>query len=155
MADVVVLSVPYEGQLDVLADVRSALADKIVVSVVVPLRPPQVSRVHAPEGGSAAREAQAFLGADARVVAAFHNVAAARLADLDADVGCDVLVCGDDPSAKQLVMDLVADARATGFDAGPLANASVPEGLTSVLIGINRRYGSHDAGMRITNVKPK
>lgn len=150
--EVVVLAVPYAAQADTLATVLPMLDGKVLVTVVAPLTPPRVSTVHLPPGGSAAAEAQAQVGSTVRVVAAFQNVAASRLADLGVDVGCDILVCGDDSDAKSTVLALVAATGADGYDAGPLANAVVPEGLTPVLIGINRRYGTRDAGVRIINV---
>jgi coenzyme F420-0:L-glutamate ligase / coenzyme F420-1:gamma-L-glutamate ligase len=151
-ADVVVLAVPYAAQDETLEAVAGVLAGRILLTVVVPLRPPKVTRVQLPPAGSAAVEAQARVGPGVRVVAAFQNVAAAHLADLGRDIGCDVLVCGDDADAKALVLDLVRATGAVGYDAGPLANASVTEGLTSVLIGINKRHPGGAAGVRIANV---
>jgi NADPH-dependent F420 reductase len=124
----------------------------VVVSVVVPLRPPRVSVAWRPEAGSAAAEAQALVGPDIPVVAAFQHVSATKLMDLDADLGCDVLVCGDDLGAKRAAMGLVTACGAIGFDAGPLENAGVVEGMTSVLIGLNQRLGVRGAGLRVTNV---
>ncbi len=63
---------------------------------------------------------------------------------------CDVLVCGDSQDAKEQVLQLTAAAGLTGWDAGPLQNAGVVEGLTSILLGINRRHGLKHAGIRIT-----
>ena len=151
-ARTVVLAVPYSAQAATLAQTREALSGKVLLSVVVPLRPPQVHVVRLPEQGSAAAEAQSLLGDDVRVVTAFQNVAAARLADLSVELESDVLVCGDDGDAKSVALDLVAATGAVGYDAGPLANAGVVEGLTAVLIGLNRRYGGKAAGVRITNL---
>jgi predicted dinucleotide-binding enzyme len=68
----------------------------------------------------------------------------------DHPIACDVLVTGDDDDAKRQVLRLVEAAGMVGWDAGPLANAVVAEGLTSVLVGINRRYKMKGAGIRIT-----
>jgi len=151
-ASVAVLCVPYSAHAAVLQEVGRQLAGKVLVDVAVPLEPPNVWVASPPEAGSAAAEAQALLGSGTRVVAAFQNVAAGKLLSLDEPIDCDVLVCGDDPDAKALTLRLVSDARMRGLDAGPLANARVVDGLTSVLIGINRRYGSTSAGLRITNL---
>jgi NADPH-dependent F420 reductase len=78
-ADVIVVAVPYSGHTRILETIRQAASGKIVVDVVVPLVPPKVSVVQLPESGSAALEAKAILGADVKVVSAFHNVAAAKL----------------------------------------------------------------------------
>jgi NADPH-dependent F420 reductase len=151
-ADVIVLAVPYAAQAETLAAIRPALEGKLLIDVAVPLRPPKVSVVQLPAAGSAAAEAQAQLGPGVTVVAAFQNVAAGKLAVLGAEVACDVLVCGDDAAAKALTLRLAEAAGLTAYDAGPLANAGVVDGFTSILIGINRRHGTTSAGLRITNI---
>jgi NADPH-dependent F420 reductase len=107
--------------------------------------------VHVPVGGSATKEAQAIVGEDAHVVAAFQNISATHLKKLDAVIDCDVLVCGDDPAAKEIGMKLVADVGMKAWDAGPLDNAVVVEGLTPILLGINKRHKVKGAGIRISN----
>jgi hypothetical protein len=149
-ADVVVVSVPYDAHRSTLEGLRDDLQGKIVVDVTVPMQPPDVRRVYVPEGKSACAEAQAILGAGARVVAAFQNVSATHLGKLDHDVACDVLVCGDDDSAKDEVIRLAQAAGMRGIDAGPLINAVAVESLTPVLLYINKRYKVKGAGVRIT-----
>ena len=151
-ADIVVLSVPYDGQVEMIDQVHAASQGKFFVTVGVPLMPPKVSTAWRPAGGSAAQEAQAQLGEAVRVVGAFQNVAAGHLRDLGWEPNCDVLVTGDQKEAKQVVMEL---ARAAGFfavDAGPLANAAVVEGITAMLIGINARHKVQGSGIRITGI---
>ncbi|HEX9680774.1 MAG TPA: NADPH-dependent F420 reductase, partial [Anaerolineales bacterium] len=104
-----------------------------------------------PAAGSAAQEAQAILGARANVAAAFHNVSYEHVRD-DEAVPCDILVCADGDEARAQTLQLVAAAGMVGWDAGALANAAVVEGLTAILIGINRRYKIRGAGIRITGV---
>lgn len=151
-ADVIVLSVPYDSQAGILEQIREGCEGKTVVSVVVPLRPPRVSRVWRPPGGSAAEEAQALLGDGARVVAAFQNISATHLKELDHAVDCDILVTGNDRGAKLTAIELAQAAGMRGIDAGPLVNSSVSEGLTAVLIGINIRNKVKGSGLRITGV---
>jgi NADPH-dependent F420 reductase len=151
-ADLVVLTVPYTAHIPTLESIRSGLTGKILVDVTVPLQPPKVSHVHIPPGGSAAAEAQALLGDDVRVVAAFQNIGAAHLKDPDHPIECDVLVCGDDKEAKAEAIALAEAAGMRGLDAGPLQNAVVVEGLTAVLIGINIRYKANKAGVKITGL---
>ncbi|MXY94640.1 MAG: NADPH-dependent F420 reductase [Caldilineaceae bacterium SB0670_bin_27] len=151
-ADVIVLSVPYESQAGILEQIREGCEGKTVVSVVVPLRPPRVSRVWRPPGGSAAEEAQAVLGDGACVVAAFQNISATHLKELDHAVDCDILVTGNDRAAKLTAIELAQAAGMRGIDAGPLVNSSVSEGLTAVLIGINIRNKVKGSGLRITGV---
>lgn len=149
-AEVVVLAIPYASHAQILDEIKPAVAGKIIIDAVVPLVPPKVSVVQLPNGGSAAQLAQQALGPQARVVSAFHNVAAAKLGGTAA-VDCDVLVCGDDKDARAAVIELANAAGTRGIDAGPLANSVAAEALTSVLIGINRRYKA-TAGIRITGL---
>lgn len=151
-ADVAVLAVPYSGQERTLAGLEAALAGKLLLTVVVPLGEKAARVWRLPSGLSAAEEARQQLGEGARVVAAFQNISAHHLADPDHAVDCDVLVCGDNKEDKQIVLDLCAAAGMRGVDAGPLQNASVAEGLTSVLIGINIRHKIKHAGIRITGI---
>jgi NADPH-dependent F420 reductase len=122
------------------------------VDVTVPLKPPKVSHVNVPPGGSAGQEAQAILGEGVRVVSAFQNVGYAHLADDESHIDCDVLICGDDKEAKTEVIALAEAAGMRGIDAGPLKNSVVVEGLTSVLIGINIRHKVKGSGIKITGI---
>lgn len=151
-AEIAILTVPYAAQQSTVAEVRSALEGKILVDVTVPLVPPKVSRVQLPPDGSAVEAVQKLLGPGVRVVSAFQNVGAHHLKDLDFQVECDVLVCGDDKDACAVVVGLAKSAGMRAWHAGPLANSVVAEALTSVLISINQRYKVPSAGIRITGV---
>ena len=131
---------------------RDLLQGKILVDVTVPLKPPKVSQVNIPPGGSAGQEAQALLGEGVRVVSAFQNVGTVHLAEDESHIDCDVLVCGNDKAAKLEAIALAEAAGMRGIDAGPLQNAVVVEGLTSVLIGINMRHKVKGAGIKITGI---
>jgi 8-hydroxy-5-deazaflavin:NADPH oxidoreductase len=150
-AQIIVLAVPYSNHAQTLDAIADVAFGKIVVDVVVPLVPPKVSVVQIPEGGSAAMQAQARLGPTVRVVSAFHNVGAAKL-HAGGEVDCDVLVFGDDKEARDMVSMLARVAGMRGIDGGGLANSIAAEALTSVLIGINRRYKVNGAGIRITGI---
>ncbi|MCY3573613.1 MAG: NADPH-dependent F420 reductase [Chloroflexi bacterium] len=151
-ADIVVLSVPYSAHKATLQTVREACAGKILVDLTVPLQPPQVRKVNLPAGAAAALEAQALLGDSVTVVAAFQNVSAVKLRQLDKAVDCDVLVCADDADAKARVIELAAAAGMRGIDAGALQNAIAAESLTPLLLHINRAYRVQGAGIRITGL---
>lgn len=151
-ADMIVLTVPYSAHAATIASVKDAVQGKIFVDVTVPLVPPKVSRVQLPAGGSASLEAQALLGENVRVVTAFQNISAEHLTDPEHPIDCDVLVCGDDKEAKAAVIALATDAGMKAWDAGPLANSVVPEGLTSILIGLNVRYKVKSSGIKITGI---
>ena len=150
-AEVVIVAVPYANHESILDEIKPAVTGKIVVDAVVPLVPPKVSVVKLPPDGSAALAAQRVLAGTARVQAAFHNVSAAKLHSSGA-VDCDVLVFGDDQAARAVVIELANAAGTRGIDGGPLANSAAAEALTSVLIGINRRYKVEGAGIRITGL---
>jgi len=149
-ADIVTLTVPFSHQVSTLEYVRSALTDKILIDVTVPLVPPKVGRVQLPEQGSAGQIAQSLLGEEVQVVSAFQNVAAHHLQE-GHGLDCDVLVCGDKKDARERVIELVVAAGMRGYHAGPIANAAAAEALTSVLITINRQYKCH-AGISITGL---
>jgi NADPH-dependent F420 reductase len=151
-AQIAVLTVPYAAQKSTVAEVGEALEGKILIDVTVPLVPPKVSRVQLPPEGSAVEAVQKLLGPGVRVVSAFQNVGAHHLKDLNFQVDCDVLVCGDDQEAREIVVGLAKSAGMRAWHAGPLANSVVAEALTSVLIAINQRYKVPSSGIRITGV---
>jgi NADPH-dependent F420 reductase len=153
-AGIVVLTVPHSAQRATVEDVRAALAGKILVDATVPLVPPKVARVQLPAEGSAVAAIQQLLGNGVRVVSAFQNVSSHHLKDLDHQLECDVLVCGDDAAARETVIGLAGDIGLRGFHAGPIVNSAAAEALTSVLIAINIRYKVPGAGIRITGVPP-
>ena len=94
-------------------------------------------------------QALAILGDDVQVVAAFQNIAPDLLTS-DNDLECEVLVTGSSKAARLEAIKLVEAAGMVGWDAGPIENAAVVEGLTSILININKQYGSTHAGIKIT-----
>jgi 8-hydroxy-5-deazaflavin:NADPH oxidoreductase len=151
-ADVVFLVCPYDGQAELLPGLADAIGDKVVVDVVNPLGWDQHGPylLEVPEG-SAAEQAAALLPR-ARVVGAFHHAAPRLLADPERQVETDVLVVGDDPEAKWLVLELADQIPGCrGVDAGPLRLARQLEGFTAVIVAVNRRYRIH-AGLRITRL---
>lgn len=149
-ADIVTLTVPFSHQSSTLEVVKSALQDKILIDVTVPLVPPKVARVQLPPQGSAGQIAQELLGEEVAVVSAFQNVAAAHLQE-GRGVDCDVLVSGNKKAAREEVIKLVEAAGMRGFHAGMINNAAAAEALTSVLITINKQYGCH-AGITISGL---
>ncbi len=150
-ADIVVLTVPYSAHSATLEAVKDALQGKILIDVTVPLVPPKVATVQMPSAGSAAQEARQILGPGVEVCTAFQNVSHELLLS-DETIDCDVLVTGSSKEARAEAIKLVEAAGLRSWDAGPLENSVVVEGLTSVLIWINKKYGSTHAGIRITGV---
>lgn len=153
--DIIVLTVPYEVHKDMLQMIKPYVKGKILIDVTVPLVPPKVTKVQMPPAGSALQEAQQILGPETEVVSAFQNISYEHLLT-DEELDCDVLVCGSSKQARSQVLELVRAAGMVGWDAGPVENSVVSEGLTSILIGINKQFGTQSAGIKITGVpRPK
>ena len=145
-ADVIFITVPYAGQKGLLENVKGSLAGKIVVDTVAPLALHD-GRFYtlSVEEGSASLEAQSLLP-KSEIVAAFQNVSAKDLLALPADVHGDVVICGDSSDAKKVVDGLVnkiPDLRP--IDGGDLENSSYVEGITALLLNINKRYKAHSS----------
>jgi len=151
-ADIVALTVPYHAHRETLETIKDALKGKILIDVTVPLVPPNVSKVQMPPAGSAAQEALEILGEEVQVTSAFQNISHEHLL-LDGQVDSDVMVTGTSKEARSETLKLVAAVGLTGWDAGPIENSVVVEGMTSVLIGINKQYGIKSAGIRIIGVQ--
>ncbi|HLO17984.1 MAG TPA: NAD(P)-binding domain-containing protein, partial [Anaerolineales bacterium] len=147
-ADIVVLTIPYAAHRETLESVADVLKGKLLVDVTAPLVPPK-SKVQMPPAGSAAQEAKQIVGEDVEVVAAFQSIPHELLLS-EEDIECDVLVTGTSKKARAEVLKLVEATGLTGWDAGPIENSVVAEGLASVLININKQYGSTHAGIKIT-----
>ncbi|GAB1470048.1 NADPH-dependent F420 reductase [Chloroflexota bacterium] len=150
-ADIIALTVPYSAHRSTLESVKDALQGKLLVDVTVPLVPPKVGTVQMPAAGSAAQEAREILGSGVEVCSAFQNISHEHLLGKEG-AECDVLVTGTSKDARANVITLVEAAGLRGWDAGPIENSAVVEGLTSVLIGINKKYGSTHAGIKITGI---
>ena len=140
-ADISVLTVVQSAHEPALKGLREALQGKVLVDATarVEFRDPKP-----PTQPSAARKAQDILGEGVRVVAAFQNVPASALKkNLDKPVNTDVLVCADDVEAGEQAVTLAEDGGMRAFYAGGLDNAVVVEGLTALLIAMNKHYGGH------------
>ena len=151
-AEIVVLTLPASGLAATLGDLKDACRDKVVISTVVPLTFGGGRLFTPPPQGSSAEEVQELLGAEARVVAAFHHIAAHELASADHAIDCDLLHCGGDAEAKKLVAELGRSMGLRAVDTGPLTNAGPLESITAVLATINRRYKLKGSGIKITGL---
>jgi NADPH-dependent F420 reductase len=152
-ADVVVLAVPYDGHDELVSSLADVLAGKTVISCVNPLGFDKQGPYGLDVPGGSAAEAAAALVPSAAVVGAFHHVSAVSLWGEDDYLDHeDVLVCGDDPEAKSVAIDLArAVTSRAGVDAGRLRLARQLEPLTAVLISINKRYKTR-SGVAISGV---
>jgi|SRR5271157_1176792 len=156
-ADILMLTVPFEGQASLLKRLKPAMtAGSILIDATVPLAAGVGGRASRTLGvwqGSAAEQAAEIVPPEVSVVAAFHNVSA-ELMGGDAPLDCDVIVCSDDPDAAQLTRDLAAKIPGVrAIDGGRLENARIVEQITALLIGLNLRHKGH-AGIRITGLPP-
>jgi NADPH-dependent F420 reductase len=149
-AEIVVLTVPPDAHQSTLEGVRDFMAGKILVDATarVDARDPKP-----PEGKAAARIAQELLGPQVRVVAAFQNVPAHALKQTDKELASDVLVCGDDAEARGIVIVLAEAAGMRAYEAGGLDNAVIVEGLTALIIAMNKRYKSKTGGIRVSGIQ--
>jgi NADPH-dependent F420 reductase len=149
--EVVLVTTPYSAQRVTLPPLAPALAGKIVVSTVVPMQFERGSAsLLSVKAGSAAQEEQELLR-QSTVVAAFQNLSARKLLKGGA-IDADVVVCADNGEARTRIMDLAqAIEGVRGIDGGPLANAAFIEGITVLLVAINRAYKTQ-AGIRIAGV---
>ena len=151
-ADLIVVTTPYDAQAATLPPLAAACAGKIVVSTVVPMTfaAGKASLTPVPEG-SAAEQEQALLSGST-IVAAFQNLSARKLLK-GGPIDADVVVCADDAEAKSQIISLAECIEGVrGVDGGALANAQMVEGITVLLVSINRNYKTQ-AGVRIAGIK--
>lgn len=152
--DLVAVTVPFAGMIDTYKTIAPALQPgQIVLDTTSPLMAAvggKASQAIRPWHGSAAELAASLLPAGVRFVAGFHTIAAETLMRLDGPLESDVLLCGNDGEAKAMVGALLDSIPGTRWvDCGPLSMARITETLTPLLISINRKYKTHDAGFRI------
>ena len=145
-AEVIFLTIPFDFHASVLKSLKAELREKIVVDVSVPMRfcEKEISAIEV-DDGSAAEQAQVLLP-DSKVVGAFHTVSAIDLLVHDKPLNSDVIVCSEDESAKNVVMqlaELIQGVRAV--DGGNLSNSAFLEKFTVLLIQINRIYKAHSS----------
>ncbi|HEY4265745.1 MAG TPA: NADPH-dependent F420 reductase [Micropepsaceae bacterium] len=155
LATIAVLAVPFAAQAGILKSIKPALKNAILVDTTVPLAASvggRASRVLGVWEGSAAQQA-AGLVPGVPVVSAFHNVSAEMLHDPNLTLDCDILISGDDASAKERLSALVRLIPGLRpLDAGPLEMSRVVESITALMISLNRRYKTHYGGIRITGL---
>lgn len=153
---VVLVAVPFSGLIPIYRSIAEALdPESIVIDATVPVEASiggKATHVFGVWEGSAAQLGLAFLPKGTKMCAAFHTLSASAVADLDAPLEGDVLVCGS-KSGKERVKELVEILPDLRFvDAGPLENARIVEPITALLIGINHRYKTDRSGIHITGL---
>lgn len=147
--DVVVLSVPYQGIVELLKSLAPCFKDQIVISLVVPMEKNKWFKYSPPKQGSAALEIKDILPKSVKVVSAYHNISAKKLAIPDLVLDYDVVVCGDDEDAKKVVMELTKEIKnLRPLDGGNLGCSSMIESLTPFLINLAIRNRLSDLGVK-------
>ena len=148
-ADLVVIATKADGAVETARSLREAIGTTPVLSVAAELTFTKEGVLPTAEATSIARRIQDVV--DGPVIAGLHSLAASNLGGEEAPEE-DTLVCGDDPEAKALVLELAGKVTAgSAIDAGPLASARALEGMTAVIVNVNKRYKAH-AGLRVTGV---
>ena len=149
-ADLVVLATKADATLDTARSLREPIGMTPVLSVASELRVTPEGVFPCTDATALAERIQAEL--DAPVVAGLHSLAASSLGGDEAPDE-DAFVCGDDADAKRLALELAEQVTAgRAVDAGPLASARALEGLTAVLVSVNKRYRVH-AGLKVTGLE--
>jgi NADPH-dependent F420 reductase len=149
-ADIAVLAVKADAAIDTAHGIAGALGNTPLLSVATAIQFQKgVGALPDPSALSLAERVQAIV--QGPVTAGLHSIAASNLDDAPPEE--DALICGDDPDAKELTLQLAGKLVAgRALDAGPLASARALEGMTAVIVNLNRRYKAH-AGVRITGIE--
>jgi 8-hydroxy-5-deazaflavin:NADPH oxidoreductase len=157
-SDLLVLTVPFEGQAALLKQLKPAIRPgSVLIDATVPLAASVGGRASRTLGvwqGSAAQQAAELVPKGVGVAAAFHNLSAELLNGDDA-LDCDVIVCSDDENASQIARALAAKIPGVrAIDGGKLENSRILEQITALLVGLNIRHKGH-GGIRITGLPPQ
>ena len=158
-ADVVILAVPFEGQIPILKSLKDHFQrDAVLITTVVPLATSvndRATRLIGVWQGSAAEQAAEIVPSHVTIASAFHNLSASVL-NADGPVDSDVIVCSDTERGRQVARDLAETIPGVRvINGGKLENSRIVEALTALLVGINIRYKVHSAGIRITGLETR
>ena len=140
-SEIIFITVPYNAQYQLITDLKSEINEQIIVNTVVPMSfengKPSIIDV---KEGSAAQQVQTLIP-NTRVISAFHNVSAVELSKPNAIIEGDVVICGEDKEAKEIIMNLTKTIKnLRPIDGGDLTNSSIVENITVLLLSINKRY---------------
>ncbi len=141
-AEVIIISIPPEYAASTISQIKDSITDQVVVSPVVPMAKEGKSFVFSPPAqGSSALEIKDALPETAKLVSAYHNLPAKELSKIDMELDYDVVMCGDDDEAKEVVKGLTEDMpNLRALDAGPLEVSAMIEAMTPLIVNLNIRY---------------
>jgi NADPH-dependent F420 reductase len=146
--EIVIIAVPTAGHRATVESLKKTLVRSLVIDITIPMAFKPL-RYNPPAEGSNARESEAILGSGCRLVAGFHTVSAKLLENVDVPLTGDTLIVGDDKESKAIAADLAKSIGLGAYDAGSLLFSPIVEGLTPMLIGMNKRYGSDHIGIKL------
>lgn len=141
-AEVIIISIPPEYAASTISQVGDNITDQIVVTPVVSMKKEGKAFLYnPPPQGSSAFEIKEALPPTAKLVSAYHNLPAKELSEIDKDLDYDVVICGDDDDAKEVVKKLTEEMpNLRVLDAGPLEVSSMIEAMTPLIVNLNIRY---------------
>jgi len=144
-SEVVIISIPPEYAASTIEGCKDNISDQIVVTPVVSMKKEGKTFLYNPPAqGSSAEEIRSVLPKTARLVSAYHNLPAKELANIDEDLNYDVVICGDDEEAKEVVKNLTEEMKNLRvLDAGPLAVSPMIEAITPLIVSLNVRLKKH------------
>ena len=145
-AEVVIISIPPEYAASTIESIKDSFTDQVVVTPVVPMarHEDKCFMFEPPEHGSSALQIKAALPETARLVSAYHNLPAKELSQVEHDLDYDVVICGDDEEAKQIVTKLTEDMPTMRvLDAGPLKLSPMIEAITPLIVNLNVKHKKH------------
>jgi len=150
ICDVAILTIPWKQVTDFIVQLKDLFKNKIVVSPVVPMERINGVFVYTPPPEGSMAEKIASILKDSSVVSAYHNIPAKRFAKIDEKVDFDVIVCGDDIEAKNIVIDITNDVDGLrALDGGELSNSRVVESLTPFIINLSLKNKIREAGLKL------
>lgn len=152
LAELVVISLPYDAHKLIIPSLAEACRGKIVLDTTVPMRYGKPPVYSIPDSNSAAEGVQKMLPS-AKVVSGLHTISAASLGDKGHILECDALLCSDHEEAKQLVADIFTQFIPRIFDAGALSQAQSLERLTPLVIALNQKYKRRHVGIKFSNIE--
>ena len=145
-AEVVIISIPPEYAASTIESIKDSFTNQVVVTPVVPMKrhEDKAFMFEPPEHGSSALQIKAALPETARLVSAYHNLPAKELSQVEHDLDYDVVICGDDEEAKQIVTKLTEDMPTMRvLDAGPLKLSPMIEAITPLIVNLNVKHKKH------------
>jgi hypothetical protein len=150
-SEIVIVAVPSLGHRSTVCMLAPVLKEKHVLDITVPIAFNPL-RYAPPNEGSNALETERLLGGASSVACGFHTVSSTILSSNKKSPNVDTLIAGNNSEIKSFIMKMSKDIGIHAYDAGSLIMSPILEGLTPMLIGMNKKYGSNNMGIQITGI---